>query len=151
MNSSTIYAERIYLEKSGKWNDVTNDIYTFCCIKKIDPYIILAIYYIEDYFRPKWLQSIEMVLFRLKILQDPSIGPFQVRISNFKNFNISSSSVVLNSLQYITNVAKQCGIMKHRSKRNFEMFGEKYNLDSSYGRVLLELHSMLKRLKWNKY
>lgn len=151
MKSSTIYAKRIYQAKSEKWNDITNDIYTFCRRKKVDPYMMLGIYYIEDYFRPKWIQLLELILYKLKILHNPSIGPFQVRISNLKKLNTSSSSVVLKSLMYMTNVAKQCGLMKNQRKRDFKMFGEKYNLDPTYGCVLMELHSMLKRLKWNKY
>lgn len=147
MKSSTIYARRIFRAKSGNWNQITDEIYTYCGKKNIDPYIILSIYYIEDYFRPYWLQLVEIVLYKIRILRNPSIGPFQVRISNLKELH-NSDSVTLASLKHVVSVLKMCGLDKKRTKNGFLQFGEKYNLDSSYGFVLMELHSMLRKVKW---
>jgi hypothetical protein len=146
MEVSKIYAQRIFNAQYNKWNRITDTIYWFSKQKKIDPHLILAIYYIEDYFRPAWFQLAEMILLKAGLIKDPSIGPFQFRVSNFKDLN--SDEIVFNILVFVYSLLKKSGILKRRTSQNFISFGELYNLDVLYGHVIFELYQILKKEKW---
>lgn len=150
METKKIYAKRIFNAKSNSWNKTTNEIYIFCTKKKVDPYFFLALYYIEDYFRPKWLQFFESLLFKLNILQNPSVGPFQVRISNLDTIKIKNGTVITKSLSYALSLFYKCGLDKKNNIANFISFGKLYNLDDQYGSVHYNLYWLIKKNEWVK-
>lgn len=151
METHTIYARKIYYSKAFNWNKITNEIYLFCKSNKVDPFIFLAIFYIEEYFRPYWCQSLELVLLNLGILKNPSVGPLQVRKSNLDSMSKKNSGTILSSsLAYALLLYKKSNLHKDLSKKNFVSLGLYYNLDKEYGKVLYELYKLLKLNKWQK-
>ena len=148
MQLQDIYSKRILSSRNNTWDITTNEIYNYCMIEKINPYIFLAVYYIEGYFRPPWFQYLEYLLYKIYILKNPSVGPFQVRLSHFKDKN--KQLITSNSLKFVGKQIKRSGLNKTENEANFIKFGYDYNLDKLYGKVLHKLFSSLVDIKWIK-
>lgn len=145
MNIETIYAKRIFFSKKDQWNKVTNLIHKWCHGKNTDPYIILSVYYLEEYFRPPWFQAIEHLMFKTHIISNPSLGPFQVRHENLKQNN---ATLIEASIVYVNKITKKSNLSSNTIKRNFISFGKLYNLDEMYGKVMYELYQLIRHKKW---
>ena len=145
MNIEKIYAKRIFYSRLNRWNKITDNIYTWCNKRGIDPYIFLAVYYIEEYFRPKWFQVIESLLLKTGIRKNPSIGPFQVR---YKHLTENYASLLEESMKHVHKIVKDSNLIHISEEKYFIRFGSLYNLDGMYGKVMYQLYLLLKKEGW---
>lgn len=143
-------AKQIINQKQGTWNKITNEIYSYCKKTKNDPYLFLTIYYLEDYLRPAWFRFLEFVLYKTGLLNNPSLGPFQVRVSHLRGKENEVGNVTAESLNYIAKLLAKTQLSKKKTKNNFKKFGHVYNPNSDYGKTLFEMYSQLKSEKWKK-
>ena len=142
------YAKRIFNDRYGLRSKTADLIHKFAYENKIDPHLLLSLFYFEDYYRPTWLRLIEYSLYKMGILKNPTIGPFQIRLANLvrkrKKENIAESS-----LFYIHGLIKKSGVDKNQDKVNFIKLGKLYNSDRTYGEVIYKIWLMHKKMQKN--
>lgn len=134
---SKFYAQKILASKLGVHNKITDRIRLFSKEKKIDLNIILSIYYIENFYRPGWFSILEYKMFKIGLIKNPSIGPFQIRSGHLKNKG--KKKLIEDSLNYIYGVIVRCGLKKNIKRKNFLKLGLFYNLDETYGEVIYNI------------
>lgn len=141
MKTSQAFALRIINENIKIPSEVKDKIFHVCKEEKFDQDLIKSIFYIENYFRPLWFQKIEHLLLRAGLLRDPSIGPFQIKLTNFNRKPIDKEDLVSSSIKYIINCIKKNNL---ENLSDFRRFGLIYNGTQEYGDVMFEIYRRLK-------
>lgn len=133
MNISEIYSKRILLSENVKRKPIN-----FSSSKKAKLFFI--VYTIENYFRPKVIQKLELILLKVGLMKNPSIGPYQIKYSTLKTSDLSDSNLLRLSLLFLEKEMKRFNLFKNPSRENFIQFGRAYNGTSHYGEVMFQLY-----------
>lgn len=141
-----IFASRILKSRRYVPGDIDEAIIRYSTHHSVDPNLLRALFLIENYFRPHWFQLIERFAFKMGILRDPSLGPFQVKVSNVGHFNCETD-LVNRSLDYISKLIIENNLSTQPSIEDFCNFGLEYNNTEEYGRVFSHVYDHLTKNK----
>lgn len=139
MKISEVFSKRIFLSLDRKNTTIKRIL---CSSKNRDiATILLSIYLIENYFRPSLFRKIEFLFYNNGFLKDPTIGPFQIRVSLLRKglAEISNENLLDQSVPLVKKWIKQFGLDKDFSRNSFTNFGLFYNGSKTYGVVMSNL------------
>lgn len=137
-----IFASRILRSRCRIPDDIDESIIRYSVHNNADPNLFRALFLIENYFRPRWFQLIERLVFKIGILKDPSLGPFQVKASHVGHFSCEID-LVNKSLDYVSRLMVKNHLLVQPGIEDFHNFGIKYNNTEEYGRVFSHVYDYL--------